>query len=699
MIHLQIKKIDALSVFRFFICLFLLNLSFFYSNPVISQTVQIQSDVAQISERDLNNQDRIIYITDQWKFHPGDRLEWANSDFDDSDWETISTFLTEFDLAFIEWEGTGWFRFHLQADSTLVNVPLAILSEAHYGASEIYFDGKKLFDLGEFSIFEEQVVPYHDLIPRSIVFPDTRPHILAVRFANFNPEPFLEQHGSAGFRFILGDLYYHTDHRLNTTMAQSIWQMFFLGGLLAFTLIHVLLFVFYPDEKRNLYFALFTGFLAALSYAVVNIGWVHSPLGSIHLTKFAQIAWILTILYALRFTYSLYETKTPIQFWFFLAVGVLIALASWLNMEQIAVIRELYVFFTVLEMLRMLVKIFQKKESGKWILIVGLSSFLIAIIYRISVNLELIPGNTLPGNYIGPSILILSMSVFLSRDFAITQRKLEKKLSEVKALSKRSLEQERLNKKKEFEKKMLEAENNRKSHELEEARALQLTMLPKKLPNVPDWEMAVFMETATEVGGDYYDYSLKKDGCMTVVIGDATGHGMKAGIMVATAKSYFHTLAGENDNLTILKRMSSGFRSLDLKKLFMGITLLKCENHTVTMSAAGMPPVLWYKKKPNRIERVILKGLPLGTTVDYPYDTRQMDLERGDVLLLMSDGLMELFNDRRDMLGLDRIERTLMETIDYSATDIINSLTGLIELWAGPSGNEDDITLMILKAK
>lgn len=131
----------------------------------------------------------------------------------------------------------------------------------------------------------------------------------------------------------------------------------------------------------------------------------------------------------------------------------------------------------------------------------------------------------------------------------------------------------------------------------------------------------------------------------------------------------------------------------------MGITLLKCEGHTVTMTAAGMPPVLWYRKELNRIERITLKGLPLGTVVEYPYESRYINLEEGDVLLLMTDGLMELFNDRREMLGLERIERTLMETIDYSASDVLNSLTGLIELWTGPSGNEDDITLMVLKAK
>ena len=87
--------------------------------------------------------------------------------------------------------------------------------------------------------------------------------------------------------------------------------------------------------------------------------------------------------------------------------------------------------------------------------------------------------------------------------------------------------------------KIIHAENKRKSQELEEARQLQLAMLPKELPNIPNLEIAVYMQTATEVGGDYYDFSTVEDGSLNICLGDATGHGMKAGIMVSSMKSIF----------------------------------------------------------------------------------------------------------------------------------------------------------------
>ena len=88
-------------------------------------------------------------------------------------------------------------------------------------------------------------------------------------------------------------------------------------------------------------------------------------------------------------------------------------------------------------------------------------------------------------------------------------------------------------------KKLLQLENERKTKELEEARQLQLSMLPKELPKLPNLDIAVYMKTATEVGGDYYDFIVGLDGTLIVAIGDATGHGMKAGTIVSMVKALF----------------------------------------------------------------------------------------------------------------------------------------------------------------
>jgi serine phosphatase RsbU (regulator of sigma subunit) len=186
---------------------------------------------------------------------------------------------------------------------------------------------------------------------------------------------------------------------------------------------------------------------------------------------------------------------------------------------------------------------------------------------------------------------------------------------------------------------------------------------------------------------------------MTLALGDATGHGMKAGIMVAAAKSNFHTLAGEENQVEMLHRMSDGLRKMDLHMMYMGMIVLRCRGMHAELISAGMPPVLWYRKNLGRVKTVTLKGLPLGTKVDYPYQTRTLQFDQGDVLFLMSDGLMELFNEKRDLLGLERIERELKNKSCATSQEIIKHMRSLMMSWSGDHKNEDDVTMMAIKIK
>lgn len=660
-------------------------------------TAQTAESVQTVSADDFSTDDRIIYVTDQWRYSPGDNMEWASPGYEDSGWESISTYLTSFDMAFSEWNGIGWFRLTVEVDSSKVNQPVAVLIEKHFGASEFYLNGSLKFSLGTVSNNKEAMRAFTDFKPRVIVFPHAGENTIAVRYSNHFSDIFLDENGMAGFRFLLGDAGYHFGQKMEATMERTGWQVFFLGCLIVFVLIHVLLFTFYPAEKRNLYFAFFTFFLAILVLSIFNSEVTTSPYESIIYLKTAQVTWILTIIYALRFTYSLYQDKTPVQFWIFLAAGLAIIAGGWNGMPHIFLIREIFVFVAVIEMMRVLFKLILKQKTGVWIIGFGIFCFLVSILYRILINFQFLEGQADYATIFGSGTMILSMSVFLSLDFAATQKRLKHKLIEVKHLSDRALSQEKINKKKEIETKLLEAENERKGRELEEARTLQLSMLPREIPNFSCYDVAVFMETATEVGGDYYDYSHSENNALTLAVGDATGHGMKAGIMVAAVKSYFHMLAGEPDLVKSLHQISEGIRNLDLKMMYMGLTIVRCNRTHTEIASAGMPPLLWYRKAHNKVERITLKGLPLGTNVKYPYQLRRIKPLEGDVLLVMSDGLMELFNKDREILGLDRIAVELKKKSGEASGDIIKHLRSLMLAWSRECKNEDDITLMVIR--
>jgi serine phosphatase RsbU (regulator of sigma subunit) len=664
-----------------------------FDDPFFQETVTL-------SARDIDPSDGILYITDSWKFRAGDDSSYAHPNLFDADWEPVSTLLGPADLAFINWNGIGWFRLRVRVDSSLVNRPLGLFMTVHNGASEVFLDGKPIGHWGVVNTSTTEFKARTDHRPRSMVFSSPGEHVLAVRYANPEAASFNDLGFTAGFRLLLGTL----DQQVSTLTHRIRWsstkEMFYVGGLLAFTIIHLMLFMFYPAEKSNLYFSIFTASLALLSFSEFETFFTTDPQWLMTYSRLAIMTWVLTVIFALRFVYSIFHPKgTPKQFWALLVLGLGVAIVTWIKPELTEFYRELFVLIAILEMIRMLVIAFYRKLDGAWIIGAGLGCFVLGISYAVASNLDVVQGESIEGSFYGSIFLILAMSVYLSRGVAWTNKRLQTKLKEVREWSDRALKQERINQEKELERKLLAAENERKTQQLEEARTLQLSMLPKKIPQPKEWDIAVYMDTATEVGGDYYDFSKAKDGTLTIAVGDATGHGMKAGIMVATAKSYFHTLADDFDNLDMLRRMSAGIRNMELKMMYMGMMFLKLQKHRARLVAAGMPPALIYRKEAHRVEPVVLKGLPLGAQVEFPYKEEQIALNRGDILLLYTDGLQERFNQHREQFGLDRIQESLKNTAEQSAADIITQLTQRAEQWCGGADQEDDITIVALKAQ
>ena len=126
----------------------------------------------------------------------------------------------------------------------------------------------------------------------------------------------------------------------------------------------------------------------------------------------------------------------------------------------------------------------------------------------------------------------------------------------------------------EAQSRVIQAENDRKSQELEEARQLQLSMLPKELPQIDNLEIAVYMKTATEVGGDYYDFSTKEDGSLNVCLGDATGHGMKAGTLVSMIKSLFTANSIDKSLEEFFSSTNEALKNAKLDKMMMAFAML-----------------------------------------------------------------------------------------------------------------------------
>ena len=244
---------------------------------------------------------------------------------------------------------------------------------------------------------------------------------------------------------------------------------------------------------------------------------------------------------------------------------------------------------------------------------------------------------------------------------------------------------------------MLEKENRRKSQELEHAREVQLSLLPQVPPEVPGIAIAAGMRTATEVGGDYYDFHVADDGTLMVAIGDATGHGLSAGTVVSATKGIFGLVGSEADIEAAMDRCAHGVRRLGLQKLFMAFALVRIVDERLEAVGGGMPPALVYRAGSGNVDEVSLSGLPLGSPQNGQYQKTSVRLDPGDAVVLMSDGFPELANGLNEMIGYDRARQELATVGRQSAQEILRHFHGVCDNWTNGTGLRDDVTFVILK--
>ena len=236
----------------------------------------------------------------------------------------------------------------------------------------------------------------------------------------------------------------------------------------------------------------------------------------------------------------------------------------------------------------------------------------------------------------------------------------------------------------------------RKSAELEEARRFQLSMLPKEVPQLDAYDIAVFTHTATEVGGDYYDFAVEPAG-VAITIGDATGHGARAGTMVAVIKALFAGYASHATPSAFLRDATEKIRRMDLGRMAMALLVARFNGRDVTMASAGMPPAYVHRRATGAVEEVSVGATPLGTLGDDYVDAR-LHLDAGDTMLFMSDGFPELMNESGQQLGYAAaLEAFAGAAKGKSANAVIESLQSVARNWHGDQPPNDDVTFVVVR--
>lgn len=645
----------------------------------------------------FDNPLHVYYLSEYWKYHPGDDSAWKNPEFDDSGWKTASTSI---EPAAPAWPGIGWFRLHLHLDSSLIKIPLNLVCN-QFGASEIYLNGKLLRKTGKVGSALQNEEPAFQRSPLILTFDNGKDQLLAIRYSNITTRENIIYTRYAGFRMFISspETYFSESQKF---LSDSInRQMIFAGIPLILAVLHTLFFIFYPQNKTNFFYALCLFSFSSAIYFLQSAALSESP---ITLVLFSRISMALNPLIILFGSLTMRKPegrKTGTGTILNITAGILLSILTFIYPGKNAIYTfYLYFIITTIQLL-----VYYKGNPSERINFrftgAGFIILSVLFLYNIIIDLGFIEpllGISIATEY-GMLLLILATSISLSFDFAKTNRDLERKLKEVKELSQKTIDQERKAGETEIARKLLEADNERKTRELEEARQIQLSMLPQTLPSLPDYEIAAYMRTATEVGGDYYDFKEESDGSLICAIGDATGHGTKAGSMVIAAKVLFNGLTCYDDLAAAFRKFTGTIKLMNFNRLYLGLTLLKLKEQCLSIISAGMPPVIIFRHNENLIEEVIIKAMPLGSFSDFPYQSTELKLNSGDIILLLSDGFIEQFNAEMEMLGIKAAGEELKANSKKPASEIIECICSRYENWKDNNPQQDDVTFIVIKIK
>jgi predicted ester cyclase len=242
-------------------------------------------------------------------------------------------------------------------------------------------------------------------------------------------------------------------------------------------------------------------------------------------------------------------------------------------------------------------------------------------------------------------------------------------------------------------------ERERVEQELKVARSIQEASLPKEVPQLEGWQISPFYKPATEVGGDFYDFHLLSEGRLGVVVGDATGKGVPAALVMSTTCGMLQLAAQALDSFSpgeVLAQVNETLFARIPSNMFVTCfyAILDPNSGRFAYANAGHDlPYLWHG---GEAEELRARGMPLGLMPSMSYEEKEIVLEPRDNVLLYSDGLVEAHDPQGEMVGFPRLRAFVAEqgeegSLGDFCLERLYSFVG--EGWE----QEDDITLLTLR--
>lgn len=244
-------------------------------------------------------------------------------------------------------------------------------------------------------------------------------------------------------------------------------------------------------------------------------------------------------------------------------------------------------------------------------------------------------------------------------------------------------------------------DRQRLEKELELARTIQANLLPKSYPQIPGVSFAAFSVPARKVGGDYYDFLQLADGRTAIVVADVSGKGMPAAILTATIRASvrMESLVGRGMQV---KEIMSGINSWTCKdatnNMFVTMVYGIYDPKTMTLehSNAGHTFPLLFKPT-GEYRNLEVGGCFLGIMEFVDYESETVQIERGDTLVFLTDGVTDVHNESKQVFGIERVVEVIRSNLHLSAEELRDELYEATLLFRGATEQFDDLTILVVK--
>ena len=610
----------------------------------------------------------LLSLEGKWRFQAGDNSQWAQPQFDDSRWSLLDSGRDWSAQGFNRYSGMGWYRIHV----TLPPQPgsVSIILPHIFTSYEVYANGELAARFGKMPP-EPRAYSVH--AAQSYKLPPTatqsRNLVIAVRVWQWpawsryfgggpseagawigDSESVAQQHDT-----VLAALHWEDSGVLLTALLQSI------GALIA-----VCLFLLRRSEREYLWFALILGCAAAAGWIWYSYRYVIWPVWLVNQIRDLLIVCGISAAQFAFFT-QLFKPRRTLVYWLVLACVLLplcaglidtgdrIGVAQW-NLLTSLLILPLHIWILSLLAARAWNNYLDARVLFVPVLLQSAATMLqrIAIItyvldwqHRWAFQLALVQRPfTITVTQAGDLLFLAAVLAILLRRFTRAA-----------------------------------TEEERYASEFDSARSVQQYLIPSQLPRTPNLVFRCEYHPALEVGGDFFQVVTETfDGSTLVVIGDVGGKGMHAGMLAALIIGAVRTAAEfTSEPARILNILNERLQNRGVATCL--VLRIDGEGRVTSANAGHIPPYLNDDEVPTE------GALPLGITPATDYPTHQWRLEEGDVLLLMTDGVVEAQNIHGDLFGFDRVHDLIRQ----------HATAASLALAAKQFGQQDDITVLSLE--